>query len=217
MRTWGTWPSVTGDDDRFAEDVFDADRGVLGDGGAVARLRDLVDQLLADPAAHLADAALRDRHDDPAGLPDQIGGADVGGGLLAVQERGDRVDRAAEHDAAGEAGDRRGGRREAVVDGDGAGAAERGEAGLARGTVGDIMTSPAITAHPDTPMHTIAEIMVKEHINRVPIERDGKLVGMVTRADVLGTIAGLTHKTIDLRRDPIVIGSGMTDALISPS
>lgn len=80
--------------------------------------------------------------------------------------------------------------------------------GIAPGAqrVRDIMTSPAITAHPNTRMHTLARTMVKERVNRIPIVRAGHLVGVVTRNDILRAIVGLTDKRKD-EEPPVVVGS----------
>ena len=71
----------------------------------------------------------------------------------------------------------------------------------------DIMTSPAITAHPDTPIHILAEVMVSKSVNRVPILSSGRLVGVVTRTDVLGAVAGLDRKQSATEQPPVVVGS----------
>lgn len=71
----------------------------------------------------------------------------------------------------------------------------------------DIMTSPAVTAHPDTPIRTLAEIMVKDRVNRIPIVRAGRLVGVVTRTDVLGAVAGLDRRKVETEEPPVVAGS----------
>ena len=49
----------------------------------------------------------------------------------------------------------------------------------------DLMTRKVITATEDTPLSELAEIMVTKHINRIPIVRDGKLVGIVARSDLV--------------------------------
>jgi len=49
----------------------------------------------------------------------------------------------------------------------------------------DIMTSPVITAGPRTPVSEIAALLFRNHISAVPIVDDGKLVGMVSEADLL--------------------------------
>lgn len=73
--------------------------------------------------------------------------------------------------------------------------------------VRDVMTTPAIVAHPETPLHTLAEIMVKERVNRIPIAHAGRLVGVVTRTDILGAVGGLDHRQVEMEEPPIVIGS----------
>ncbi len=52
-------------------------------------------------------------------------------------------------------------------------------------TVGEAMTAPAITIAPDRPVHEAAARMVGESVNRLPVVEDGKLVGIVTRADLV--------------------------------
>jgi CBS domain-containing protein len=56
-------------------------------------------------------------------------------------------------------------------------------------TAADVMSSPPIVAHPDTPLHTVAEIMTKKRVNRLPIVEDGRLVGVVTRGDLLSALS----------------------------
>lgn len=51
--------------------------------------------------------------------------------------------------------------------------------------VGDIMTAPVWTAAEDMPLADIAEIFEKRNIRRVPVVRDGKMVGIVSRADLV--------------------------------
>lgn len=55
--------------------------------------------------------------------------------------------------------------------------------------VADIMTKKVITAAPDTPLHKIAETLEKYGIKRLPIVRDGQLVGIVSRANLVQAIA----------------------------
>ena len=55
--------------------------------------------------------------------------------------------------------------------------------------VADIMTRNVITAETDTPLQEIAEILAKYTIKRVPIVRDGRLVGIVSRANLVQAIA----------------------------
>lgn len=52
-------------------------------------------------------------------------------------------------------------------------------------TAADIMTPDPVTVSEDTPAGEIAELLDKQHIRRVFVTRDGRLVGVVTRADLL--------------------------------
>ncbi|HZS66876.1 MAG TPA: CBS domain-containing protein [Burkholderiales bacterium] len=47
------------------------------------------------------------------------------------------------------------------------------------------MTSPVITAGPDTPIAKIAALLLGKHISAVPIVEDGRLVGIVSEGDLL--------------------------------
>lgn len=50
----------------------------------------------------------------------------------------------------------------------------------------DIMTSPAVTVKPETPILEVADILTKKKVNRAPVvDEEGRLIGIVSRADVL--------------------------------
>jgi predicted transcriptional regulator len=55
--------------------------------------------------------------------------------------------------------------------------------------VADVMTREVITATPETPLATIANLLEQNAIKRVPIVRDGRLVGIVSRANLLQALA----------------------------
>lgn len=55
--------------------------------------------------------------------------------------------------------------------------------------VADVMSSRVITAQPDTPLHEIATLLEKNSIKRVPIVKDGQLVGIVSRANLVQAVA----------------------------
>jgi predicted transcriptional regulator len=57
-------------------------------------------------------------------------------------------------------------------------------------TVGDVMTQNVVTASPETALNEIATLLEKNSIKRVPIVRDGQLVGIVSRANLVQAIAG---------------------------
>lgn len=49
----------------------------------------------------------------------------------------------------------------------------------------DLMTSPVITVNPDTPVRHIAALLLRHRISALPVLQDGKLVGIVSEADLL--------------------------------
>src|SRR6476620_6526898 len=55
--------------------------------------------------------------------------------------------------------------------------------------VADVMTSDVITAKPDTPLGEIAAMLERNRIKRVPIVEGGKIVGLVSRANILQALA----------------------------
>ena len=53
----------------------------------------------------------------------------------------------------------------------------------------DVMTRDIITTTPETPAETIARLIERHRIKRVLVVRDGKFVGIVSRADLVRMIA----------------------------
>ncbi len=52
--------------------------------------------------------------------------------------------------------------------------------------VGERMSQPVITIHPDVPIHEAVALMAKERIRRLPvIDQRGQLIGIVTNLDLL--------------------------------
>ncbi len=57
--------------------------------------------------------------------------------------------------------------------------------------VGEVMTSTLVVASEDMPLAQIVDLMERKRVQRIPIVRDGKLVGIVSRADLLRALARL--------------------------
>ena len=51
--------------------------------------------------------------------------------------------------------------------------------------VSDVMTKDVITAEVETTTEEIAQLMVHNGINRIPIVKNGQLVGIVSRSDIV--------------------------------
>lgn len=50
----------------------------------------------------------------------------------------------------------------------------------------DVMSTDLVTVEEDTPVGDIARIMEEKRVKRVPVLREGRLAGIVSRADLLG-------------------------------
>jgi CBS domain-containing protein len=59
-----------------------------------------------------------------------------------------------------------------------------------------LMSKKIISVVEDTPIEEIAQLMTTHKIKRVPVMRGGKVVGIVSRADIVGAIARGEHIAI---------------------
>src|SRR5919202_1788849 len=58
--------------------------------------------------------------------------------------------------------------------------------GKSGSTVGDVMTSPALTVESHAPLDRVAELLTQKRIRRVPVvDAQGQLVGIVSRRNIL--------------------------------
>lgn len=62
-------------------------------------------------------------------------------------------------------------------------------------TVGQVMVKEVLYLEPGDPIEKAVDIMNQRNVNRLPVISDGKLVGIVTRADILRCLA-----TVDLSK-----------------
>lgn len=60
---------------------------------------------------------------------------------------------------------------------------------IANKPVSTIMSSKVITVKPDTTLTETLKLYVKHDINRLPVEEHGKLVGIITRTDIIVGLA----------------------------
>lgn len=59
--------------------------------------------------------------------------------------------------------------------------------------VTDVMTNDVVTASEDTPIAQIARLMKARNIKRIPILKNGAVVGIVSRVDILRGLISLSH------------------------
>ena len=71
-------------------------------------------------------------------------------------------------------------------------------------TAGEAMTSPAVTVETDSPVSEAARTMVSLGVNRLPVVEDGRLVGIVTRADLVRLFTRSDEEIArDIRQDVV--------------
>ncbi len=74
-------------------------------------------------------------------------------------------------------------------------------------TAGELMTSPVITIGPDELIPNAAALMTRERINRLPVVEDGKLVGIITRADLVRTYVRTDEQLAASIRDDVLVNT----------
>jgi CBS domain-containing protein len=67
--------------------------------------------------------------------------------------------------------------------------------------VGEIMTPDPCTVTEDATLEEIVALMERNHIKRVPVVRGERLVGIVSRSNLLQAVAGLTRQVPDPTAD----------------
>lgn len=60
----------------------------------------------------------------------------------------------------------------------------------------DVMTREVQTVEPETPVAEIATLLESRGIKRVPVMRDGELVGIVSRANLVQALAGMRPASV---------------------
>lgn len=60
----------------------------------------------------------------------------------------------------------------------------------ARRTVRDVMTRQVLCVSPDQPLAEAASLMVNKDLGRLPVVREGRLVGLLTRGDIVRKLIG---------------------------
>ncbi len=56
-------------------------------------------------------------------------------------------------------------------------------------TVADIMTRSVVSVGEDTDPEAIARMLIEQHIRRLPVVRDGQVVGIISRSDLIRLFA----------------------------
>ena len=59
---------------------------------------------------------------------------------------------------------------------------------MGAGTVAEIYKPNPVTISPDQPASAAADLMSSHHVNAIPVVKDGALVGIVSRIDIIRTL-----------------------------
>jgi len=79
--------------------------------------------------------------------------------------------------------------------------------------VSEVMTKSPLTIAEDTSLAEIVELMEKKHVKRLPVMRGDKVVGIVSRANLLQAVASLAREVPDPTADDDHIRGRIIDAL----
>ena len=60
--------------------------------------------------------------------------------------------------------------------------------------VGEVMTVGAYTVNADTPLEDVVQLMERHRIKRVPVLEDNKMIGVISRANLLHALASLARE-----------------------
>ena len=72
-------------------------------------------------------------------------------------------------------------------------------------TAGEAMTAPAVTIGPGRPISEAAAVMTARKLNRLPVVDDGRLVGIVTRADLVRAYVRSDEELARTIRDEVLL------------
>lgn len=73
------------------------------------------------------------------------------------------------------------------------------------GKVEDFMTKGVVSFNQEDSLVDIAECLIENHFRRVPITFQGKLVGIISRKDIVAYILKLRHKEKSDAKEQVVI------------
>lgn len=87
--------------------------------------------------------------------------------------------------------------------------ARRLEARVHATTAGEAMTAPAVSITADRPLREAASMMAGAGVNRLPVLENGRLVGILTRADIVRAFARSDAELDDVVRAAVAAVDGL--------
>lgn len=76
-------------------------------------------------------------------------------------------------------------------------------------TAGEAMTRPPVTIGPDRSVAEAAALMAQAKVNRLPVTEQGRLIGILTRADIVRAYARDDAELVDVVRDAVRAVDGL--------
>lgn len=73
-------------------------------------------------------------------------------------------------------------------------------------TAGEAMTTPVVSIGSGRPIHEAAALMTARGVNRLPVVDDGRLVGVVSRADLVRAYVRSDEELADTIRRDVILG-----------
>ena len=83
--------------------------------------------------------------------------------------------------------------------------------------VRDVMTAEVLTVAHDSPLENVVATMEKNRIKRVPVTKDGRVVGVVSRSDLLRALIGHMRDVPPAASDDRTLRSAILDSLEAQS
>jgi len=80
-------------------------------------------------------------------------------------------------------------------------------------TVAEVMTADPCSVTEDDSLETVVELMERRHVKRLPVLRDGRLVGIVSRANIMAAVTETSHYTRGPAGDDTTIRDRIVTAL----
>ena len=71
-----------------------------------------------------------------------------------------------------------------------------------RRPIRDLMTTPVHSVSEDTPLAKAADLMLRHHVKRLPVLREAKVIGIVSRADLVRTFLNTEQPAPSSRTEP---------------
>jgi CBS domain-containing protein len=81
----------------------------------------------------------------------------------------------------------------------------------------EVMSSPVVSVTEDTPFDEIAALMATHRVKRVPVVRDGQIVGIVRRADLLRSIGDGPNAPVPRPPEPVGTAAPAETAPAAPA